>query len=62
MGNKHAGRHITIYANKGHVYMEVAGLRLDTSALSDPNQGKGPRWRPAIGRRAGFRTRHPIGL
>src|SRR3954452_25461219 len=28
-----AGRWVTVYANKGHVYLEVAGLRLDTSAV-----------------------------
>ena len=57
-----AGRWVTVYANKGHVYMEVAGLRLDTSAVSDPRGGKGPRWRPAIGKRKGFKVRHPAGL
>ena len=56
------GRWVTVYANKGHVYMEVAGLRLDTSALADPTGGKGPRWRPAIGKRARFKVRHPAGL
>ena len=61
-GKKNAGRHVAIYANKGHVYMEVAGLRLDTSPVADPNGGKGPRWRPVIGRRAGFHARHPAGL
>jgi cell wall-associated NlpC family hydrolase len=30
-----AGRWISVYANKGHVYMEVAGLRLDTSPVGD---------------------------
>jgi len=57
-----AGRWVTVFANRGHVYLEVAGLRLDTSAVSDPRGGKGPRWRPAIGRRRGFRARHPLGL
>ena len=57
-----AGRWVTVYANKGHVYMEVAGLRLDTSAVGDPGVGKGARWRPVIGRREGFKVRHPPGL
>jgi len=61
-GQKDAGRHVAVYANKGHVYMEVAGLRLDTSPVADPTGGKGPRWRPVIGRRAGFHARHPLGL
>jgi hypothetical protein len=56
------GRWVTIYANKGHVYMEVAGLRLDTSAVADPRGGSGPRWRPVTGHRSGFRTRHVLGL
>lgn len=57
-----AGRWISIHANAGHVYMEVAGLRLDTSAVADPGGAKGVRWRPVIGRRTGFRTRHVAGL
>ena len=61
-GSAGAGRWVSIYANNGHVYMEVAGLRLDTSALADPRGGKGPRWRPAIGRRDRFKVRHPAGL
>jgi hypothetical protein len=37
---------ITVYANKGHAYMVVAGLRFDTSAVGEKlNQGSGPRWR-----------------
>ncbi|HEX8105031.1 MAG TPA: hypothetical protein VF533_20590 [Solirubrobacteraceae bacterium] len=61
-GAKNEGRHITIYANAGHVYMEVAGLRLDTSPVSDPSGKTGPRWRATIGRRPRFKVRHPIGL
>lgn len=57
-----AGRWISIHANAGHVYMEVAGLRLDTSAVADPGGAKGVRWRPVIGRRTGFHTRHLAGL
>ena len=61
-GASGAGRWVTIYAHKDHVYMEVAGLRLDTSAMGDPRGGSGPRWRPVIGHRRGFRTRHIVGL
>ena len=57
-----AGKWVTVYANKGHVYMEVAGLRLDTSAVGDWGGRKGVRWRPVIGKRAGFKVRHPLGL
>ena len=56
------GRWISVHANRGHVYMEVAGLRLDTSAVADPGGAKGVRWRPVIGRRTGFHTRHIAGL
>jgi cell wall-associated NlpC family hydrolase len=57
-----AGRWTTIYANAGHVYMEVAGLRLDTSAVGDPTGRSGVRWRPVIGKRPRFHVRHVIGL
>lgn len=56
------GRWVTVYANKGHVYMEVAGLRVDTSPVGDVRARKGVRWRPVIGRRSGFAVRHPTGL
>ena len=61
-GARGRGRWVTIYANRGHVYMEVAGLRFDTSAVADPGGRKGARWRPAIGKRRGFKVRRPIGL
>jgi cell wall-associated NlpC family hydrolase len=52
------GRYISIYANAGHVFMVVAGLRFDTSGA----QG-GTRWQPASGRSYnGFTVRHPPGL
>lgn len=56
------GQWITIYANAGHVYMEIAGLRLDTSPVGDPTGEMGVRWRPVIGRRVGFHARHILGL
>ena len=61
-GRRGNGRWITVYANKGHVYMEIAGLRLDTSPVGDPTGRRGPRWRPIIGRRSGFVAKHPAGL
>jgi cell wall-associated NlpC family hydrolase len=61
-GLRGAGRYVTIYANRGHVYMEVAGLRLDTSAVGDARGKHGVRWRPVIGRRVGFAVRHVPGL
>jgi cell wall-associated NlpC family hydrolase len=57
-GAKGPGRWITIYANPGHTFMVVAGLRFDTSGAS-----RGTRWQPAAGRSyAGFVARHPPGL
>ncbi len=61
-GGRGHGRYVTIYANRGHVYMEVAGLRLDTSSVGDPAGRSGVRWRPAIGRRDRFAVRHVPGL
>jgi len=57
-----SGHWVSVYANKGHVSMEVAGLRLDTSPVGDFTHRMGVRWRPVIGRRSGFSTRHPAGL
>jgi hypothetical protein len=57
-----SGRWVSVYAHRGHVYMEVAGLRLDTSPVGDPSGRRGVRWRPPIGKRGGFAARHPAGL
>jgi hypothetical protein len=57
-----AGDWIAVYANADHAYLEVAGLRLDTSSVGDPSGQAGVRWRVAIGQRAGFAVRHPSGL
>ncbi len=57
-GGKGAARWVSIYANRRHVYMEVAGLRLDTSRAGDPSGRSGVRWRPTIARRKGFEARH----
>ncbi len=61
-GSHGAGRWIAIFANAGHAYMTVAGLRLDTSAADDPSDQQGPRWRPLRPENAGFVVRHPLGL
>lgn len=61
-GSHGAGRWVTIFANPGHAYMAVAGLRLDTSAADDPSNQQGPRWRPLRPENAGFVVRHPLGL
>jgi cell wall-associated NlpC family hydrolase len=52
------GRWITIYANPGHMFMVVGGLRFDTSG-----QGRaGTRWQPEVRSTAGFAVRHIPGL
>jgi hypothetical protein len=56
------GRWMTVYANRSHVYTEVAGLRLDTSPYGDVTAASGVRWRPLVGQRTGFKVRHPVGL
>ncbi len=56
------GTWVTIFANGGHAYMTVAGLRLDTSPANDPSNLPGPRWRPLRPENAGFTIRHPTGL
>ena len=61
-GSHGAGRWISIFANAGHAYMTVAGLRLDTSSADDPSNQQGPRWRPLRPANEGFVVRHPLGL
>jgi len=61
-GSHGAGRWVAIFANPGHAYMTVAGLRLDTSPAEDPANLEGPRWRPLRQTNAGFIVRHPLGL
>ena len=59
------GHWITVYTNPSHAFVQIAGIRLDTSAASDPNPppGSGPRWRPVFhGKPSGFSARHPGGL
>jgi hypothetical protein len=57
-GEPGPGRWITIYANSGHVYMVVAGLRFDTSGRTR----LGSRWQPEMRPSSGFVVRHPPGL
>jgi hypothetical protein len=52
------GRWVTIYANAGHAFMTVAGLRFDTSGRGT----NGSRWQSAPRSTAGFRVIHPPGL
>ena len=57
-GDAGPGRWITIYANAGHVWMEVAGWRFDTVALAE----SGTRWARGGGEFSGVVVRHPAGL
>ena len=54
------GKWITVFANAGHTFMYVAGLRFDTVALAET----GSRWsaRSATENVASFSVRHPPGL
>ncbi|HEX5983430.1 MAG TPA: hypothetical protein VFY69_04410 [Solirubrobacterales bacterium] len=59
-GTPNPGRWITVYANAGHTYAVIAGLRWDTAGSA---KGTGPRWYAdttsvVSGK---FAVRHPIG-
>ena len=57
-GESGPGRWITVYANGGHMYMVVAGLRFDTSGRSQT----GSRWQIQPRPASGYTVRHPPGL
>jgi cell wall-associated NlpC family hydrolase len=57
-GEAGPGKWVTIYANDGHVFLEVAGIRFDTSA----QHVTGSRWANEGRSTAGFVQRHPPGL
>jgi cell wall-associated NlpC family hydrolase len=57
-GSPGPGSWITIYANGGHVYMVVAGMRFDTSARSRT----GSRWTMEQRSSDGFSVTHPKGF
>jgi hypothetical protein len=52
------GRWITIYANAGHAFAVIDGVRWDTAGDSE---GTGPRWHPEMVSTAGYVVRHPAG-
>jgi hypothetical protein len=65
IGDPGPGRWVTVYANAGHAYIEVAGIYLDTAAgLGNPPNPPptGPRWSTTGTGPAGFVPRHPPGL
>ena len=53
------GQWITSYANSGHSFLVVAGLRFDTGYN---NAGSGPRWSEKMRPADGYTVRHPAGL
>jgi hypothetical protein len=57
-GKPGKGRWVTIYTNPGHVYLEVAGIRFDTSGARET----GSRWQNDLRSHAGYVARHPPGL
>jgi len=57
------GSWITVYANRSHAWMTVAGLRFDTSAAGESlNQGSGPRWRFNARSATGYAARYYPGF
>ncbi|HEX2359079.1 MAG TPA: hypothetical protein VHH72_04615 [Solirubrobacterales bacterium] len=59
-GEPGKGRWITVFANAGHAYAKIAGLRWDTSSMG--SGGNGPRWRATKRSPKGFSVRHPTGF
>lgn len=58
-GQSGPGQWITVYATKGHVFLSVAGLRLDTGYHEG---GDGPKWSYSPRPARGYVLRHPAGL
>ena len=57
-GEPGRGKWVTIYTHTGHVFMEVAGVRFDTSNA----RVTGSRWGNQMRSTRGFVARHPAGL
>jgi cell wall-associated NlpC family hydrolase len=57
-GMRGRGRWVTVYANRGHAYVVIAGLRFDTSGRGE----RGPRWRMEARSSRAYVARHPNGL
>ncbi len=53
------GRWLTVYANPGHVFMTIGGIRFDTSGRAGR---RGSRWQPLERTARGFVPRHWPGL
>lgn len=72
-GSAGPGRWITVYANSGHAFIDVAGIVMDTAwyaPVRPTTPDSGPRWQPesiipaqyAGDQYGGFVQRHPNGL
>jgi hypothetical protein len=60
-GSRGVGRWVTIWANAGHTYMEIAGLFFDTAAQS--SNSLNDRWsKQNVENNSAFVVRHPTGL
>ena len=57
-GKPGPGRWMSIYVRRGHVYITIAGLRLDTGG---PGGRTGPKWRSLERNTRGQTVRHPAG-
>jgi cell wall-associated NlpC family hydrolase len=57
-GSPGPGKWITVWANAGHTFMQVAGVRFDTGGT----RTTGSRWQPTMRGTDGFVARHPAGL
>ena len=57
-GDAGEGTWVTTYANSGHSFMMIAGLRFDTSGRADDNS----RWHDDERPTDGYTVRHPSGL
>ncbi len=57
-GEPGAGTWVTTYANSGHSYMIIAGLRFDTSGRAEDDT----RWDDEMRSASGYTERHPAGL
>jgi hypothetical protein len=60
-GEGGAGAWVRIYANKGHAFAVIAGLRWDTSMITDGDR-TGPGWSEEMRSTRGFKVRHPLGV
>ncbi|MBW8060244.1 MAG: hypothetical protein FVQ78_07920 [Solirubrobacterales bacterium] len=58
-GKHGKGRWVTVYANGGHTYAVIAGLRWDTSGQA---RGSGPRWHDEMRSSRGYAVRRPAGF